>query len=64
MTVNFYPPGESGRPSSEYISSQRCKNGHRWEARMFDELGGSFYVNEDEAYCPKCHQEDELLKRR
>jgi len=35
-----------------------CSNcGHQWNARMFYELGGWFYKDDDEALCPECGHE-------
>jgi len=31
--------------------------GEKWQAPMFYELGGWFYNNDDQAYCPKCEME-------
>lgn len=57
-----YPPGFSGAPGAADMVEQRCPNGHTWEAPMFPELGGLFYVDEETGpYCPVCgeqHDED------
>jgi hypothetical protein len=56
--LSNYPPGFSGRPSTPELRTQACINGHRWNAQMYDELGGGFYLDEDDADCPTCGQED------
>jgi len=35
------------------------KCGHKWNAPMMFDMGGWFYHNDDDAYCPKCGTEGE-----
>lgn len=38
----------------------KCKScGHTWVARMLYDMGGWFYLNDNDAFCPKCHKEYE-----
>lgn len=55
MASNYPPEWGShygDHPSDPEPRQQVCRNGHGWLAQMFNELGGGFYVDEDEAYCP------------
>ena len=55
-----YPPGESGAPQDAGEQEHFCPNcGHEWKARMYNELGGGFYYNDDDAFCEKCQTEGE-----
>ena len=57
MSCDYYPPGCVTYTPPQYLE-QRCCNGHSWEARMFWELGGWFYSDEDNGpYCPECGEE-------
>jgi len=49
-----YPPGFSGRTTDLGQVEQECENGHEWMAAMFEELGGAFYYDEEQADCPEC----------
>ena len=31
-----------------------CPNDHEWEVPMFYELGGWFYFDDDDQFCPEC----------
>lgn len=57
-TPSNLPPGETGQAHDLGQVAQHCKNGHQWFAQMFSELGGGFYVDELEAACPTCGEED------
>ena len=48
---------------ADYLQPQRCKDGHEWTAKMFNENGGGFYVDEDLAWCPTCGYPDVLNER-
>lgn len=55
MSSNL-PPGETGGGRTEEIS-HRCKNNHEAKIPMHYELGGWFYVKDEDGECPVCHEE-------
>jgi hypothetical protein len=56
--MSNYPPGFSGGIESEDIIPLQCPNcAHLWPAPMFFELGGWFYYDDEDAFCPKCNTE-------
>ncbi len=54
-----YPPGMNAAPDDAGEQPHKCSNGHRWVAHMYNELGGGFYHDDNEAYCPVCGEEGE-----
>lgn len=64
---SYYPPGCSGRPSAPYTVTLQCQNGScrnyncKWTATMFDELGGAFFQDDNEAVCKFCGKEGEIV---
>lgn len=50
------PPG-GGFYSPAVPVRHKCHRLHTWDAMMFMEMGGWFYENEENAYCPKCGEE-------
>ena len=55
-----YPPGGGFGVYDVGAVDQYCVNGHSWTAEMFDELGGRFYVRDDDSACPTCGADDIL----
>ena len=57
--TNNYPPGETGATEAMLIK-HICKDcTHEWMVDMYSELGGLFYLREEEVICPKCGSENE-----
>lgn len=54
--MSNYPPGmTTGRSGTDWKVPQMCEHGHVWTTPMFNELGGGFYVDEDNGpVCPQC----------
>jgi hypothetical protein len=51
--LSNYPPGFHGGVQYDDGVLHRCPQcGKEWHAVMFYELGGWFYQNDDDAYCP------------
>lgn len=51
------PPGCPDGPHNHQLVKLHCKNKHEWFARMYKELGGCFFEDDDEAFCPFCEEE-------
>lgn len=52
--MSSYPPGMTSGYMGEAEVTLECPNcKHRWWAGMYGELGGWFFSDEDEAFCPK-----------
>jgi len=70
MSNHNLPPGVNNYGDWADVTDQCCVNGHVWEACMYNELGGGFYVNEDDVYCPECgeydgrHERDNEIRER
>lgn len=52
MTITKEPNEQSGYRRIEF--ELRCWRGHRWTVQGFEEFGGGFLDNEDEAQCAEC----------
>lgn len=62
MNTANYPDGETGA-SRPFTREGRCTNLEcylvdlRAQVAMYEELGATFFVNEDAKFCPHCGQE-------
>jgi hypothetical protein len=60
MTFGWsYPAGGAGYRNDPGVR-HKCSNAHVWDADMYSELGGAFYRDDRDAYCPECGEYGEI----